>query len=109
MRLRSHFILFLLSYLLLVQAFLQGTTFTVSSTSDNGTSGTLRFALLNAANGDTINFTATGTIVIGSSTTYPTALPYLTGVTINGTNNIISGTSTYPIFFAYSGSSTINN
>jgi murein DD-endopeptidase MepM/ murein hydrolase activator NlpD len=37
---------------------------TVTSTADDGTSGTLRYAINNAANGDSINFGVTGTIIL---------------------------------------------
>ncbi|MEI8125701.1 MAG: hypothetical protein WCG42_08105, partial [Parachlamydiaceae bacterium] len=111
MKFCSNLILFLLSYLLFLGTYSEATVYTVSSTADDGTSGTLRYALLNAVAGDTVSFSSglNGTITIGSSSTYQTALPYLTGVTILGNGNTISGTSTYPVFFAYSGSSTISN
>ena len=100
---------FLLSYLFLFHGVLLATTFTVTTNVDSQASGTLRNALYNAVSGDTINFnSALGTITIGSGT-YPTALPYLTGVTINGNNNTISGTNTYPIFFALTGTNSVSN
>ena len=104
--------LLLVSFLFYNNSPLQGATYTVTSNADDGSVGTFRYALLNATSGsDIINFNnGLGTIVIGSSATYSTALPYLQGVTINGgTGNTISGSATYPIFFAYTGTSAINN
>lgn len=82
-------------------------TFTVINNADSG-AGSLRQALLSAAPDDTINFNKNlGIIEIGS--TVLTALPVLTGVTINGHGNTISGQDTYPIFFALSGDNEIND
>jgi hypothetical protein len=53
-------------------------TYTVSNTNDSGP-GSLRAALASAANGDTINFSVTGTITLNSA-----ELVIGTNVTING-------------------------
>ncbi|MEI8125908.1 MAG: hypothetical protein WCG42_09140, partial [Parachlamydiaceae bacterium] len=56
--------------------FSEGTTYTVTTNSDDGTSGTLRNALLNSINGDSIYINpGVGTITVGSSA-IATALPY---------------------------------
>ena len=90
--------------------FSEGTTYTVTTNSDDGTSGTLRNALLNSINGDSIYINpGVGTITVGSSA-IATALPYLQGVTIYGNGNTISGNGgIYPIFFAYTGTNSIND
>jgi hypothetical protein len=44
-----------------------GATLTVTSLADDGTPGTLRTAIANAASGDTINFGVTGTITLTST------------------------------------------
>jgi probable HAF family extracellular repeat protein len=54
-------------------------TWNVTSTADDGTQGTLRYALLNAVDGDVINITATGTIALASG-----ALNVANSVTITG-------------------------
>lgn len=94
----------LLSFCAITYA-LNAATYTVSNRNDSG-NGSLRQALLNAVPGDTINIQA-GPIIIGTSE--ETALPVLTGVTINGYGNTISGQNTYPIFFAFSGTNEIND
>ena len=90
-----------------------GSSYTVTSSSDDGSPGTLRYALLNASPGDSVNFdSGLNTILIGGTSgtgAGNTALPYLSGITINGNGNTISGQSGYPIFFAFTGTNTINN
>ena len=48
-------------------------------------------------------------IIIGSDTELPTALPVLTGITINGNGNTISGDGKFPIFVVLSGTNNIND
>jgi autotransporter-associated beta strand protein len=77
------------------------TTWTVNSTADtntgSGSSGTLRYALANAAAGDTITFSLSS----GSTITLTSSLPVITNnLTINGSgapNLTISGANTYQI------------
>ena len=89
---RKNLILSCLLYLFFVHSCLQGTIYTVTSNLDTNASGTLRYALLNASSGDTINFgISSQTITIGSNG-ITTALPYLQGVAINGgSGNTVSG------------------
>jgi hypothetical protein len=82
----------------------------VTNRDDEG-QGSLREALLNVTPDDNvINIDADlvgAPIVIGTMTNR--ALPLLTGVTINGNGNAISGNGKFPIFFAYSGDNTLND
>lgn len=78
------------------------TTFTVTDTSDSASdTNSLRYALTNAAAGDTVNITATGTITLGS------ALPAIgVNLTITGPTTgslIVSGANTYTVFTINSG------
>ena len=80
-------------------------TLTVTSTADSG-AGSLRAALGSAANGDTINFTVSGTIQLLSNLPNIT----ITNLTINGNNATIQGGTDIRIFTVNSGASvTINN
>src|ERR1017187_10631148 len=70
-------------------------TITVSSTNDNG-AGTLRNALASVANGDTINFAVTGTIllttgelVVSNSVTIPGPGPGSLAVDGNAANRVL--------------------
>jgi CSLREA domain-containing protein len=81
-------------------------TCTVTSTADDGSSGTLRYCLKNYSSGDTIDITATGTITLGS------ALPGISkDVTITGPGQsllTISGANTYPILTVSNNSPSIS-
>ncbi|MDE3056027.1 MAG: autotransporter domain-containing protein [Verrucomicrobiota bacterium] len=100
-----------LSSALVAMSVLQGAIFTVTNTNDSG-SGSLRYAMLNASPGDTIEFAAgaNGTISLSS------ALPAIAGnLTITGNQSggvnstTIDGGGAVQIFFVDSGNVSINN
>ncbi|WP_295431294.1 hypothetical protein [uncultured Thiodictyon sp.] len=82
-------------------------TYSVTSTADTNTAGTLRYAIdqANANPGSTINLQSSlGTITLGSM------LPLLNAsVTINGNGNTVSGGNQYRVFFAQQGTVSLNN
>jgi hypothetical protein len=79
-------------------------TLTVTTTADSG-AGSLREALTNAVNGDTITFTISGTIQL--LTNLPTIT--ITNLTINGNSATLSGNNNIRMFTIASGASvTIN-
>jgi autotransporter-associated beta strand protein len=82
--------------LLSLAARTRATTFTVTDTSDSATdTGSLRYALSNAQNGDTINLTS-GLSAISLTS----ALPVISnGITLNGNGATISGNNQYRVFF----------
>ena len=81
----------LLSRVLFSVPVLLAATWTVANTNDDGSIGCLRSAILNATNGDTINFTVTGTITLTNG-----ELLVTNNLTIAGpgvTNLAVSGNS----------------
>ncbi len=92
-------LLVLLAMILLGSRAVYATTYTVTDTADNPTdTGSLRYAVNNAANGDTINFASsvTGTIYLSGST-----LEISNNVTINGPGAnflAISGANGWTVF-----------
>src|SRR6185369_8844707 len=86
--------------LIVVTASTQAATITVTSAADNGP-GTLRAALTNVANGDTINFSITGTITLTNG-----ELLVTNNVTILGpgpTNLAVNGNANRRVFHVQNG------
>ena len=82
-------------------------TYTVTSNLDDGSAGTLRYAInqANANPGSTINFAA-NLFTIGLTSPLPNINA---NMTINGDGNSISGSGAYRIFFVNSGTVGISN
>ena len=95
-----------LCFMLVIGTFLSAlpaaaATTTVTSVADDGSAGTLRYAIANAASGDTINFSVTGIITLALGT-----LEISKDLTIAGpaaASLAISGNNMYTVFQIDSG------
>ncbi|MBS0626099.1 MAG: autotransporter-associated beta strand repeat-containing protein [Verrucomicrobia bacterium] len=83
----------------------------VTKGADDGTTGTLRYAILNSAPGDTISFTTPFTDTMNSTITLVQSLPAIThDLNIISANPVIvTGASAYSGFAVASGNVTIQN